>query len=157
MLLHPGARDRALAMLGGLVLAPALLLADIWHSPQLGIVHGHPLEAVVLGAVGVAVVVGLALLIGRRPWLIAPLALLALPFRIPISAGGTTANLLVPLYVVVGAGALAMIAAQLRGRGRPSAGVLVQPGRGWVERLLALYVALYAIQAIYSADFEKAL
>src|SRR5437763_10302349 len=120
MLLHPGARDRAAVMLGGLVLAPILLLADIWHSPQLGIVHRHPLEAVVLAVVGLMAVAGLALLIARHPWLIAPLALVALPFRIPISAGGTTANLLVPLYVVVGAGVLAMIMPQLRSRGGPS-------------------------------------
>src|SRR5207248_2865786 len=27
----------------------------------------------------------------------------------------------------------------------------------WLERLLALYVVLYAVQAIYAGDFEKAL
>ena len=27
----------------------------------------------------------------------------------------------------------------------------------WVERLLALYVVLYAVQAVYSPEFEKAL
>src|SRR5947209_14715590 len=108
-LVHPSLRPRALAMAGALVLAPALLLAEIWHSPQLGIVHRHPLEAAVSAIVGLAVVGALAALIWRRPWLIAPLALVALPFRIPIAAGGTTANLLVPLYVVVGAGALATV------------------------------------------------
>ena len=49
-------RSRALAMLGALVLAPVLLLADIWHSPQLHIVHRHPLEAVIGAAVGLAVI-----------------------------------------------------------------------------------------------------
>ena len=43
-------RARAAAMLGALVLAPVLLLADIWHSPQLRVVHRHPLSG------------------GRRPW-----------------------------------------------------------------------------------------
>ena len=38
--------SRRVAMLGALVLAPVLLLADIWHSPQLGVVHRHPLFAV---------------------------------------------------------------------------------------------------------------
>src|SRR5205807_2102259 len=28
---------------------------------------------------------------------------------------------------------------------------------GWIERMLALFVVVYAIQAIYSTDFEKAL
>ena len=36
-----GPRVRAMAMLGALVLAPVLLLADIWSSPQLNIVHRH--------------------------------------------------------------------------------------------------------------------
>ena len=152
-------------MLGALVLAPVLLLAAIWHSPQLSIVHRHPLVAVVVALVGLALVVALAVVISRRPWLVAPLAVVTLPFRIPISAGGTTSNLLVPLYVVVGAGALAAIVPTWRGGDpatappangdAPAAGRL--PGRSWLERLLALYVALYAIQAIYSPAFETAL
>ncbi|MGH2884968.1 MAG: hypothetical protein ACRDPA_20075, partial [Solirubrobacteraceae bacterium] len=36
VMLGRDARVQALAMLGALVLAPVLLLADIWHSPQLG-------------------------------------------------------------------------------------------------------------------------
>ncbi len=35
--------------------------------------------------------------------------MLALPFRVPISTGGNTSNLLVPLYFVVAAGALAWL------------------------------------------------
>jgi len=33
----------------------------------------------------------------------------------------------------------------------------VGPTPGWVERLLALSVVLYALQSVYSTDFEKAL
>ncbi len=162
-LLHPEPRARAWGMLAALVLSPALLLADIWHSPQLSIVHRHPAVAAAVGAAGLLVVAALAFAIWRRPSLLGPLVLLALPFRVPIAAGGTTSNLLVPLYLVVGAGALAFIVPALRGRGDSSAGssgdglVDEPPPAGWVERLLALYVVLYALQAIYSADFEKAL
>jgi O-antigen ligase len=162
-LVHPAARARALAMLGALVLAPALLLADIWHSPQLSVVHRHPAVAAAIALVGLLLVAGLAVLIRRRPAVLAPLVLVAIPFRIPIAAGGTTANLLVPLYLVVGAGALAVIVPALRGRGgaagAPYADGLVEPepAPGWVERLLGLYVLLYAVQATYSPDFEKAL
>jgi putative inorganic carbon (hco3(-)) transporter len=162
-LLHPEPRARAWGMLGALVLAPALLLADIWHSPQLSIVHRHPAVAAAIAAAGVLLVAALAVAIYRRPSLLAPLVLLALPFRIPIAAGGTTSNLLVPLYLVVGAGALAFIVPALRGRDGAAAGssadglVDQPPPAGWVERLLALYVVLYALQAIYSPDFEKAL
>ena len=162
-MLHPAPRARALAMLGVLVLCPALLLADIWHSPQLSVVHRHPAEAAVVAVVGLLAIGALAYAIWRRPPLFALLVLLALPFRIPIAAGGTTSNLLVPLYLVVGAGALAFIVPTLRGRatagGGPDSDGLAapEPRAGWVERLLALYVGLYAIQAIYSPDFEKAL
>ena len=42
-----------------------------------------------------------------------------LPFRIPVEAGGETANLLVPLYLVIAAGGLAWAVPRLRpGRAR---------------------------------------
>ena len=159
-LVHSDTRARAAAMLGALVLAPALLLADIWNSPQLSIIHRHPLVATALALVALALVALLANQIARRPWLLAPLVTFALPFRVPISTGGTTSNLLVPLYLVVGAGTLAFVVAALRGRtSSPQANGVADspPAAHWVERLLALYVVLYAIQAIYSPDFEKAL
>jgi len=156
VLLARDRRIRAGAMLGALVLSPVLLLTDIWSSPQLSIVHRHPLEAVVGAAFIVAALVGAAALIVRRQWLVAPLAVFALPFRVPIATGGTTANLLVPLYFVVAAGALAWIYGALRSPASPS------PPRpvsliDWVVRLLALYVVLYGIQASYSDKFEQAL
>ncbi|HEY2596159.1 MAG TPA: O-antigen ligase family protein, partial [Chloroflexota bacterium] len=160
VLVHPAPRVRACAMLGALVLAPVLLLAAIWNSPQLGVIHRHPLEAAVGALVVLAGVGVLALAMYRRPWLLAPLAVFTLPFRIPIAAGGTTSNLLVPLYLVVGAGALAAVVSILWRRGgmHGREGVVEdEPRPGWVERLLALYVVLYALQAIYSPSFEKAL
>lgn len=144
------ARLRAASMVGALVLAPVLLLADIWRSPQLSVVHRHPLVAALAAAAGLAVLVTVARLLARRPALLAPLAVLALPFRVPIAAGGSTANLLVPLYLVVAAGTLAVVLPGLAAeqRRRPA---------GWTERLLGLYVVLYALQSVYSKDFEKAL
>ena len=114
-LVLPRVRVRAGAVLGAVVLAPVLLLAAIWHSPQLNAVHRHPLEAVVAGVVGLVVVAALAVVIYRRPSLLAPLVVFTLPFRVPVSVGGTTSNLLVPLYLVVGAGALAYGVGALRG------------------------------------------
>jgi O-antigen ligase len=173
-LVHPGTRVRAAAVLGAVALAPVLLIAAIWHSPQLNIVHRHPLEAAVAALAGLALVGALALAIYRRPSWLAPLVVFTLPFRVPIAAGGTTSNLLVPLYLVVGAAALAFAVPALRpgaargGRtpwpGAASAGTArdnglaqTEPPPGWIERLLALYVVLYALQAIYSPAFEKAL
>src|SRR6185437_16134493 len=167
-------RVKAMAMLGALVLAPILLLADIWHLPQLRTVHRHPLFGLAAGLLALAVVAAIAVLLARRPRLLAPLVVLAVPFRVPIQAGGTTSNLLVPLYVVVAAGALAFIVPALREDERAPAAPLPRPSRRdqpvkprpasegrrftpWIERLLALYVVLYGIQAVYSPDFEKAL
>jgi len=145
-------RQRAWAMLGALVLAPVLLLDDVWHSAQLGFVHRHPLYALVGAALGLAVLAAAAYLIRRRPWIVAPLAVLTLPFRIPISSGGSTNSLLVPLYLVIAASALAWLVPVLWQAhlqpGRPDS----QPKREVLlfEKLLAAFVVLYAVQALYS-------
>ncbi len=155
VLLASSQRTRAVAMLVALVLAPVLLLADIWHSPQLHIVHRHPLLAAAGAVAGLAAVAALAAVIWRRPALLALVAVIALPFRVPISAGGTTSNLLVPLYLVVAAGSLAFIVRALR-HSSPEGDDEPQRPR-LLERLLALYIALYGLQSVYSSDFEKAL
>jgi putative inorganic carbon (hco3(-)) transporter len=184
VLLAPDVRVRASAMLAALVLSPVLLLSDIWDSPQLRLVHRHPLPALVGAVVALALLGAVAALIARRPALLALLAVFALPFRVPIQAGGETSNLLVPLYFVVAAGALAWIVPTLvasrrerraraavrsrRPEGRHGADPLPEPPATtteappptavlWLQRLLAFYVVLYAVQAIYSPDFEKAL
>jgi len=159
-------RTRALAMLGALVLSPALLLAVIWSSPQLAIVHRHPLVALLGAVVGIGLLVAIAVVIVRHPTLFALLATLALPFRIPIQAGGTSVNLLVPLYLVVAAGSLAWIGSALRAslrrpdpRDPPTESGASGAWSVWVGRLLASYVVLYGLQAVYAPDrgFEKAL
>lgn len=172
-------RARALAMLGALVLAPVLLLSEIWDSPQLAVVHRHPLEAAVGALVALCLLGAVAALLHRRPALMAGLAVAALPFRVPIQSGGTTANLLVPLYLVVAAGALAWIWGVWRtGRASPrspetalvpetapaagaaSAGEAAPaPGARVVDALLALYLVLYGIQSIYAPakGFDTAL
>ena len=107
-------------------------------------------------------------MIDRRPWAFPLAAVAALPFRIPIESGGTTSNLLVPLYIVIGAGALAYVVPRLRGEDEPRACRCPErptragraPGgapRGWLERVLALAIVLYAVQATYSDDFDHAL
>jgi O-antigen ligase len=153
-LLAPRWSARAWAVLGALVLAPVLLLDDIWHSPQLSIVHRHPALAAAGGVVIAAAVLALAWAITRRRWLAAPLVVATLPFRIPIEAGGTTKNLLVPLYLVVGASALAYVFEGLRADTDPPRS---RGGVAWLERLLALMVVLYGAQSLYSSDFEEAL
>jgi putative inorganic carbon (HCO3(-)) transporter len=158
VMLHRDTRVQALAMIGALVLAPVLLLADIWHSPQLGIVHRHPLVAVVGALLALAAVAGGAWVVSKWPAILAGAVIVALPFRIPIQAGGVTSNLLVPLYFVVAAGSLSFVVGALRGRASPRPN---SPGDRapalWLERLLAGYIVLYALQATYSPKFTTAL
>jgi O-antigen ligase len=157
--------SRAWAMLGALVLSPILLLVDIWHSPQLGIIHRHPVEVAVAAAVAVGLLAGAAVLLHRRPRLIAPLAMVALPFRIPIQSGGSTADLLVLLYFVVAAGCLAWLVPTLRAasagrpapRRRQAEPEVTIDGVHFFEKALAAFVVLYAIQAVYSVSFVTAL
>lgn len=149
----PSARWRALATLGALVLAPALLISDIWDTDQVRPLRDHPSVAVVGVVLGLAALAGLAVLFDRKPWAFPIAAAIALPFRVPIASGGSTANLLVPLYVVVGAGALAYAIPRVFGDKRDER----ERKAGLVEWLLAGAVVLYAVQSAYSDDFDKAL
>ncbi|MDQ6915904.1 MAG: O-antigen ligase family protein, partial [Actinomycetota bacterium] len=152
VVLAPAARVRALAMAGALVLTPVLLVAEIWHTSQFAPIRHH----LALAAAGLVVVLAALAVVAwafdRRPWLFPLAAVLVLPFRIPIESGGQTANLLVPLYFVVAAGAVAFVVRRRRG---PTD--LEPPPRGALEWALLGFVTLYAIQAAYSADFTKAL
>ena len=151
--LAPTVRARALAAAGALGLTPVLLIAEIWNTPQFKPLRERPALALGLTVAGLALVAGGARLVTRRPGVLPIAAVAVLPFRIPIASGGETANLLVPLYLVVAAGALAVIVADLRGQ--PLLPELRRPG--WLEWVLLGFVSLYAVQAAYSTAFSKAL
>jgi O-antigen ligase len=153
VVLAPGARARAAAMLGALVLTPVLLVAEIWDTPQFDPIRSRPALAAAGGVAALVAVAAGAWAIDRRPLLLPLAAVFALPFRVPIESGGQSANLLVPLYFVVAAGALAFAIPRLRGR-RPAR---EDRPRGALEWLLLGAVVLYAVQASYSGDFTKAL
>jgi O-antigen ligase len=128
------------------------------------------LAALVAG--GLVLCAALAFVMRRHPEVFPLLAILALPFRIPIATDTRTVNLLVPLYVVVGAGVLAFLVPRLvqglradsRDRAGPAAswsqdGAAVaprNPAAGYVGWALLAAVALYALQMSYSADRAKA-
>jgi O-antigen ligase len=97
-----------------------------------------------------AVMTALALFMRSRPQAFPLLAIFALPFRLPISADGRTVNLLIPLYLVVGAGTLAHLLPAVR-RSRSLRGFVL------LDWLLLAAVVLYALQASYSSDPAKAL
>ncbi len=87
------------------------------------------------------------------------LAILTLPFRLPISADGRTVNLLIPLYLVVAAGTLAHLLPRLLSRASEPPETPTGSGRGPERNLqwvLLGAVALYALQTLYSVDRAKA-
>jgi hypothetical protein len=149
ILLPPG-RPRSLAMLLAICLFPVLIVGDQWHTEQIVDLRHDEARIVALLAIALGAVATLAYLFRRWPVLL-PLAIVAaLPFRIPLHAGGDTANLLVPLYLVIAA---AVIATLLRDWTAPR---VVHAARllAW---LLAAAVVLYALQTLYSEDFSKGL
>jgi O-antigen ligase len=152
-LIAPTARNRAAAMLAALAIAPVILVFHISDSDQFRALTDRPSLAAAAGVAAVVLVLALALAIHRWPSLLPVLAVAAVPFRVPIALGGTTANLLVPLYGVVAAGVLAYAVPRLGSTESDAP----RRGVGALEWALAAFVALYAIQASYSIDFDRAL
>ncbi len=149
ILLPPG-RLRAVAMVLAMLLFPVLILGDQWHTAQIVDLRQDEGRIVALLAIAVTVIAVLTYLFRRWPILL-PLAIIAaLPFRVPLEAGGDTANLLVPLYLVIAA---AVVASLLRDWSDPPS---AHPPRAlaWV---LAAVVVLYALQTLYSEDFSQGL
>ncbi len=163
---RPG-RRRSAAMLLALVLAPALIAADQWEATQVAELRDSPaLLFVALTGTGL-VVLALALLIDRRPVSLPVLILVALPFRVPLAVGGEDANLLLPLYLVMAAGVLALAFRQWSSREQKSAEEPAPAGSdgstgpsgiaAWLKPLLAASVLLYAVGLFYSDDQSQGL
>ena len=142
----PG-RPRRAAAAAALVLTPVLLGAELWRSTQVVHLRHHPALAAA-GVLAVLVAVAaLALVVRSRPHALALLAVVALPFRFSLLAGGT-GGILIALYVVIAAGTVLLVLAS----GEPD------PQPGTLERALGAFVVLYAIQALYTpaASLSKA-
>jgi O-antigen ligase len=157
VLLARSDRARAAAMLAALALTPILLVASIWSTPQLHPLRERPLLALGAAAGGLLLLAVGAVAIYRRPEIVALAAAVALPFRVPIESGGDTANLLLPLYLVIAAAVLAYAVPRLRAAPVLDDDAEPASSRGPVEWLLAASIVLYALQSVYSSDFDKAL
>jgi O-antigen ligase len=180
-MLLPSGRLRALAMLAAIGLCPVVILGDQWHSAEIVDLRNHPVRLVLLGVLALVLTAALALVFRRRP-IAFPLAVVAaLPFRVPLEAGGDTANLLVPLYLVIAGGVVAIAVKDWAPRPRvlpwgeggtaggprsvldpppptPPAEDATRPvAARWLPRILATVVLLYAVQALYSPDFSRSL
>ena len=152
-LLLRGPRARAWATLLALLTAPMLLAWSVWDVPAFVDLRDRPLLLAVVVAAGALAVLFGAGVFRRHPDWLAPAAALALPFRVPISVEGSVSNLLVPLYLVIAAGALAYALPRLAGDEEE----YEQERQPHIlEWLLAGVLVLYAVQSIGSLDVEKA-
>jgi putative inorganic carbon (HCO3(-)) transporter len=148
-LLTDDRRLRAAGLLAALGIALVLLVGEAWDS--LEPVRDEPakLAGVVLAAAGVIAALSAGLLRWR---LLLPLAIVAaLPFRVPVDSGADQANLLVPLYAVIAAGAVVVAIEAVRASGR----VEHRIPRA-LRLVMAAAVLLYAVQVSYSEDLDFA-
>ena len=100
LLLGPGRPWR----IGGLAAwAAGCVTLAVWLAPS-----GHHRAYAAAAVAGTVVAAGLAWAFVRVPWLVVVAIVAFAPARIPVSIGHTTANLLLPMYVVVAAAALAL-------------------------------------------------
>jgi O-antigen ligase len=150
-LLASVARVRAAAVLGLLVLTPAVLVGQVWNSAQFATIRDHSAAAALAALIGAGLLVVAAWALRKKPVVLPALALGVLPFRIPIESGGTTTNLLVPLYLVVAAGALAFIVPALWNEHAED-----ERDTKPIALALAAFVVLYGLQTLYSDDVTTA-
>jgi len=154
-ILLPPSRPRSAAMLAALALFPVLILGDQWHSAQIEDLRHESAGMIVLAIAATAAAVVLLAAAFRRWPIVLPLAIVfALPFRVPLHAGGDTANLLVPLYLVIAA---AVLSTAVRDWASPPTPLRLPTAARRLPQVLAAVVVLYALQALYSPDFSKSL
>ena len=152
-LVAPDQRLRLAAMVLALAVAPVLVLGDVWDQSRVVAFRESPPQVGGALAVGAVAIPALALCFRRFPDAFAVASVAVLALRVPVDVGGETANLLVPLYVVIAGGVGARVLARQAPADRPRVG-----GAPTVLRLaLAATLVLYAVQASYSEDVSNAI
>jgi len=138
--------------------AAAWVVGTIWLGATLmrsaldrarTLVESHPVVVVPAVVVAVALLVVAAAVVRRWPWAFAVACVLAAPARIPVHFGSQDAKLLLPLYGVLVAGALATLYDIVRDR---------EPGlpRGAAALPLAAFAVFSAISLLWTVDLHQA-
>jgi hypothetical protein len=166
-------RRRAVWMAASLLLVAVILVGHIADTEQFRSISDDTGKLIALCLAGGIVMGGLAVVFLRWPLVFPVVAVAVLPFRIPVAAAGSTANLLVPLYLVIAAGCAAYVL-KIGGRSAsrnigwrsasrtPGSGKDDRPGgtsfaEGRLPLALAVFIVLYSLQSLYSRDFDTAL
>jgi putative inorganic carbon (HCO3(-)) transporter len=158
-------RRRAVWMVTSLLLVAVILVGHIADTEQFRSISEDTRKLVALCLAGGLALGALAVLFVRWPAAFPVVAVGALPFRVPVAAAGSTANLLVPLYLVIAAGCAAHMLRMVQG---PATSARPEPVDPLADRpplfranalpiALASFVTLYALQSLYSRDFDTAL
>jgi O-antigen ligase len=130
------AQTRMQRLAGLVAWALAALALAVYLKP-----HGHTAVLAAAAVAGIVVAAAGAWLLLRWPWLLALAALACVPARIPVSIGFTQANLLIPLYAVVAAAALALawqlVQGDVRARELGSVALPLAAFVGWTGLSLA--------------------
>src|SRR6186997_557288 len=107
-------RARAWLLLGALFGAASILAVHVSDADQLDAAGKHQALLAAGIVAGVVLLAALAVLFARVPAALPLAAVATIPFRIPLSIGGSTASLLPPLYLVIAAGTLAWALPRIR-------------------------------------------
>jgi len=140
LLLAP-ARTHRLAGLAAWALAVAALAVYLAPKGHNAVLAGAAVAGIVLAAAGAALLL-------RRPWLLALAALACVPARISVTVGSTQANLLIPLYGVAAAAALALAWELLKGDTRARE-------LGPVALPLAAFTGWTGLSLLWSQDLRQ--
>jgi O-antigen ligase len=141
LMVAPGRRSLRLAGLGAW--AAGLLLLGLYLAPE-----GRGRELAAAAAAGLVAAAAGGLALRRWPWLLPFAALACVPVRIPVDIGDEDANLLLPLYGVVSAAAIALALELLRGDRRwRELGPLALP--------LAALVAWSGLSILWTDDLRR--
>ena len=144
LLVVPAARRLKLAGLALLAVGGGLFLPFLAPSDASVLLLGAA------GALGLVVAAALAVLFVRYPWALAFAALAAVPARVPLSVGGVSASLLIPLYAVIAGAGLALGWRLLRDGRETRAKEL--GAMSWPAALLVVWVGL---SALWTVDPER--
>jgi O-antigen ligase len=153
-LLLRGPHARAGTMAVALIGAPIILLTEVWTTGPVERLREQPLVFAGVVVAGLAVLAAGAWAFRRWPVAVPLVVAFVLPFRLPIDLGdGPPVNLLLPLYLVTGAAALAWV--WDRATADPDE---PSPDRrpGAADAALLLFVVLYAVESLWSDDQGKA-
>jgi putative inorganic carbon (hco3(-)) transporter len=133
-------RRLRLGGLAALALGMGLMLPLLAPSQHKGVLAAA-------GVIAIPLLGGLAFALRRYPWALAFLAAATAPVRIPVTVGTTSANLLLPLYVVIGAAAIALAWSLWRDPPRRELGTLAWP--------LAALVVWFGLSSLWTSDVRN--